>query len=151
VMPTGSNATCFGVSSSCTTQTPMAGPKLGAVPAAAVFTPQSGDDDGFVDNCEATEVSLPLSNAGTSALSNVRIVAASSPSHPHTTVLSELPLLVAPSLVSCENETARQHIRPSGLEHDDELVLELTLLSDDQPNQPLLVTVRSRATESDFS
>lgn len=151
VMPTGSNNTCFAVSSACTTAVPTAGPKLTAVAAQASFTPQTGDDDAFIDNCETTEVSFPLSNAGTAGLSNVRIIAASSPSHPDTTVVSALPLVVSPSLASCDTQNATLQINPTGLAQGDTLVLELTVVSDEQPNQPLLVRVQSQATESDFS
>jgi hypothetical protein len=151
VMPTGSNNTCFSVSSACTTAIPTAGPKLTAVVAQASFTPQSGDGDTFVDNCETTDVSFPLSNAGTAALSNVRIVAASSPSHPDTVVVTALPLSVSNSLASCATENASLQINPGGLQQGDTLVLELTVLSDEQPNQPLLVRVQTQATESDLS
>lgn len=151
VIPTGANSACFGVSSSCTAATPTAGPRLGAIAAQVQFTAADGDEDIFVDNCETTTVSVPVNNIGSAGLSNVRIIAASSPSHPQTLILSPLPLLVSADLASCGSANTDLQIRPQGLEQGDELVLGLTLVSDEQPGQPLQVTLRTLATESDLS
>lgn len=150
VVPTGSNDACFSTSSSCSSATPIAGAKLELAAEEAQFTALSGDGDAFVDNCESTRVSLPISNAGVAALSNVRVIAVSSPSHPGTIVDSALPLVVTSSQAACAASNAQIEVTPVGVHRGDAFALDITVTSDEFAATPRTVRVETTLTESNF-
>jgi Bacterial Ig domain len=82
VAAVGFSSTCLGPMSACAQVTPVAGANLAADAPAATFTITSGDGDAFIDNCENVTVSLPVTNTGTAAQTNVRIAAVQPLSHP---------------------------------------------------------------------
>lgn len=151
VMPTGSNSTCFSVSSVCTSATPQPGARLSVAGDLASFQTTTGDGDLFVDNCETTNVSLPISNIGVNAQNNVRVIAVSSPSHPATTILSPLPLTIVSNQASCTTNNAGINVVPQGLNAGDSFALDITIASDELLGQPTTVRVATNVTEGDLS
>jgi hypothetical protein len=147
VVPMGAQDECFQVSSSCTAVTPVTGPSVGF--ASATVLGLSGDGDAYVDNCESTRVTLPVSNTGAAGQTNLRITAISSPSHPSTFALSSLPLAVSASLASCTSANAVFDIQPAGLDPGETLVLEVSFVSD-QMTTPRVATVNINGVEGDL-
>lgn len=150
VIPTGTNESCFQVASTCTTAQPTPGIKLGASPARASFTPKDGDGDLFVDNCEFTNVSMPIDNLGAVPLTNVRVIAVSSPSHPGSQVLTQLPYTVAINQASCEVATGSINVIPMGLAPGDTFALDITVVSDEIAAMPQTYRVETENVESDL-
>jgi hypothetical protein len=92
VAAVGFSNTCLGPMSSCSQVTPAAGAaNLSADGSLAAFTLTSGDADPFIDNCEGVSVTLPVTNIGTAAQTNVRIAAVQPLSHPGMPILSTAP------------------------------------------------------------
>ncbi len=150
VIPTGINETCFSVSSTCTTATPMPGARLGASPALASFTSQTGDGDMFVDNCETTTIAMPIDNLGVTALTNVRVIAVSSPSHPDSIVQTPLPLVIAANQASCEAAAAGIDVIPMGIAPGDTFALDITIVSDEIASTPQTYRVETANVERDL-
>lgn len=150
VIPMGVNDTCFEVASTCTTATPAPGAKLGASPALANFTPTTGDGDVFVDNCETTTVSLPIDNLGVVPLSNVTVIAVSSPSHPDTIVETPLPHVVAKSQDACAAAAAGIDVIPVGLAPGDTFSLDITVVADETLSMPQTYRVETVNVEADL-
>jgi len=150
VVPMGATDACFGAPSSCTAVTPAAGASLTALVESASYDTLFGDNDEFLDNCETTELTLPMSNVGTGALTNLEIVAASSPTHPGTAILSTLPVVVSPSLASCDNVDATLEFVANGLAPGDLFRLELEVAADEFGADNRVFTVEFDTTEGDF-
>ena len=78
--------------STCAQVTPVAGPANLAVDlgqANSLIT--TGDGDDFIDNCENVAVTVPATNIGTAAQTNVRIASVQPLSHPGMPILATLP------------------------------------------------------------
>ncbi|MEO8277454.1 MAG: hypothetical protein ABI639_14665 [Thermoanaerobaculia bacterium] len=135
VIPMGAQDECFGDVSSCTSATPVSGVATTFLSSQAVSTAVGGDSDPFLDNCETLHIVLPITNSGSTTLTNLRVVAASSPSHPSSTVLSTLPAPVAASLAPCSNGTVTLDMKALGLAQGDQMTVHLELTSDEfSPN-----------------
>ncbi|KAB2967942.1 MAG: hypothetical protein F9K18_03570 [Thermoanaerobaculia bacterium] len=150
VVPVGANDVCLGPASSCTQVTPVAGANLSALLASASYSTTGGDGDAFLDNCETAELTLPLANVGSLPLTNVQILAAASPSHPSTTIVTPLPVTVTPSLASCADVDALLQFIPSGLAPGDAFTLELELTATEFGADHRFATVSFDTTEGDF-
>ena len=83
VMPIGAAPSCFGRMSNCQLVTPR------PVPTSRTLAPQpiqvvGGDNDGILDNCETARLTVRVENNGVVPLTNVRVIAATSSTHPLT-------------------------------------------------------------------
>jgi hypothetical protein len=82
VAAVGLSNTCLAPMSACTQVTPVAGVNLSPDLTAVTRAFTSGDGDVYIDNCENVTVTLPVSNIGTVAQTNVRLAAVQPLSHP---------------------------------------------------------------------
>lgn len=132
VIPMGAADECFGTPSSCQSATPV-GTGGGATLIAnlATITTFGGDNDPFLDNCEVVTVTVPVANTGTTTLTNLRVVAASSPSHPSTTVVTTLPSMLATSFPACNTVNARVDLQAQGLAQGDVMTVRLEVTADE--------------------
>lgn len=154
VVPMGTADECFGTAaSSCVTGTPSAaggGTVFTAIEEQLDLTILSGDGDPFLDNCEQGRVRLPLANAGTAALTNVRILTATSPSHGATTFVTSFPKIVDASLVSCETAVATLEFIPGGdVSPGDTITIDIDVMADEL-SAPVTVNFAFDLTEGDF-
>ncbi len=153
IEPMGANDECFGTAmSACTPVTPSAaggGAVFTAVTDQFDLSILSGDHDLFLDNCEQGRVRLPLANAGSTTLTNVRILAASSPSHPSTTFVTTFPKIVDASLVSCESAVATLEFIPQGVTQGSTFTIDMDVTAD-QLTSPAAVSFTFALTEGDF-
>jgi hypothetical protein len=99
----GLASTCTGPMSACTHVTPAAGANLAADLSGVGIAIAGGDGDPYVDNCESVTVGLPVTNTGSIAQTNVRVVAAQPLSHPGMAVLGFAPGV---SLAPCASSTS---------------------------------------------
>jgi hypothetical protein len=151
VIPKGAAESCFGPASSCTSATPVPGPAITASADAVAFDVLTGDADAFLDNCEVVEVNLPVSNTGSAALTNLRIVGASSTSHPSSTLLTAMPLVIAPSLASCGEADGAVQFQVEGVAAGDTFEVDLEVTADEfAPTIQTVHVVAGIATEGDF-
>lgn len=150
VVPMGSQDECFAVASSCTSVTPAAGANVSVLTAQAALTILAGDSDDFLDNCETGRATLPVENIGSGALTNLRIVNVTSPSHPLTTFVTAFPAPVSPSLVSCSGANATFDFIPSGLNAGEAIELEVEVTSDEMGANSLVATVAFGGLEGDL-
>ncbi len=129
VLPIGPADTCIGPASTCTAATPVAGPNL-SLDEDGTFTVLSvADGDPFLDNCELANLTFGVENTGTGVLNNVRIVSASSPSHPGISFVTAFPAAVSPAvLAACDSGTGSIDFIANGLAPGDtvEIVVEVT-------------------------
>jgi len=79
IQPIGANSDCTGPISNCTGATPVPAPEARYLAATALQTADSGDNDGFPDNCETITVRFTVENRGSTALTSVSIPSVSSP------------------------------------------------------------------------
>ena len=101
----GENA-CAGPMSACAQVVPLspaappatASLRFEAVPGS--LTVSGGDGDAYLDNCENGTVSFRVYSEGTAPLTNLRIVSASSSSHPATTVTTPMNSVFATSIAA---------------------------------------------------
>lgn len=147
----GPGASCIGPLSTCTTVTPAAGPNLALLDASVAVTTLSGDGDPFVDNCENAQIVFDISNVGAAVITNPRITAVQSPSHPLTLVSTSLPYSLGASIAACDTATATLNVVPDGMAFNDTLVLEITFTGDELGGNTLVSTVEIGNTESDFA
>ncbi|MFN7976184.1 MAG: putative Ig domain-containing protein, partial [Acidobacteriota bacterium] len=77
--------------SNCVTVTPAAGPSVNYVTGSAVQQSDTGDNDGFPDNCETITVAFQLVNDGVGNVTNARVTSLTSTA-PSVTVTSTLPI-----------------------------------------------------------
>ena len=128
VAAVGLSNTCLAPLSSCTTVTPVAGGNI-SVDGAATVTPTSGDGDPYVDNCEAVDISLNVSNTGVGTQNNVRIAAVQPLTHPGILVTS-LGAATA-SLAPCASVQKTFSIRAVDLAPDAVVRLRVDVTSDE--------------------
>ncbi|MFN7976198.1 MAG: putative Ig domain-containing protein [Acidobacteriota bacterium] len=83
----------YGIVSNCVTVTPVSGPNADYVPGSAVQQSDTGDNDGYPDNCETVTVGFQVINNGLGNLTNVRIPGISSTSA-SVTVTSSFPIII---------------------------------------------------------
>ncbi|MET0554997.1 MAG: Ig-like domain-containing protein, partial [Vicinamibacteria bacterium] len=94
----GTSNTCLGPMSACTQSAPVAGSNLTPNVDGTTIAFVNGDADVFVDNCEVVDVSVPVTNVGTVAQTNVRVLSVQPLSHPGMAVYSTTP---AVALATC--------------------------------------------------
>ncbi|MFN7964048.1 MAG: hypothetical protein U0002_22485 [Thermoanaerobaculia bacterium] len=150
VVPMGTNDECFAVASTCTTATPVSGANVTGVAAQATVQMLTGDSDPFLDNCETARVTLPVSNIGSTTLTNVRILNVTSPSHPSTTFVTTFPSAITPSLTSCANVNATFDFVGGGLTAGSPLTFDVELTSDELAPGSRMATVSFVLIEGDF-
>ena len=132
VIPMGSADECFGTPSSCSSATPTGtGGGVTLIPSLATITTPGGDGDPFLDNCETVTVTVPVSNTGTTTLTNLRVVAASSPSHPATTVFTPLPAVISPSFAVCSTANASASMQMQGVAQGDVVTVRLEVTANE--------------------
>ena len=148
VIPIGDGDTCFGPASNCASLMPVAGTNL-SFSSDASWNITSGDSDPFVDNCEDVTLSFDVNNVGAGTAANVRVTAVRFPSHPNTMLTTSLPATVTTSLGLCEAATGNIAFIPEGLSFNDNLVVEIDVLSDGL-TQPRTHTITIGGTESDL-
>ena len=129
-MASGDGDTCMGPASACTTVVPTAGANMVIDTASSgAFTFLSGDGDAFLDNCEAGKFEVAVSNIGTGAQTNARIVDVR-PSHKEITVLSSLPIVIDNNLTGCEASVGEVTFEADGLSLGDVVEFEVDVTSD---------------------
>lgn len=148
IVPVGPSATCFGPGSACASATPVPGGNATLVEGEADVLDINGDGDGILEDCEVSDYRIPFTNLGTVAAANVRITAASSPSHPQTQILTSLPLTVAASQPSCATNEASVRFRPSGLASGAPFQLRVIWTSDDLGGSTRMTTLAFDQTQS---
>jgi len=156
VVPMGADDVCFGgAASACVPVAPSevggGEPTLNVIDTLGQLTILGGTGDGdfFLDNCETARVGAALANTGTTTLTNVRVVAASSPSHPGTTILTPLPAPVAASFATCDDVVATLDVQPQGLVAGETFTLEMSITADEL-TAPVTAEVSFGFLEGDF-
>jgi hypothetical protein len=153
VAAAGAGDSCLGPMSACTTAAAVeGGPGLAIDTGSLQSEITSGDGDLFLDNCERANLRFTVRNSGSAPLTNPRVVAVSSPSHPSTITTTELPAVVSPSIAVCGEAQGAIEIVPGGLANDDVLQIEVEMTSDELAAAGLTRTARFelRTTEGDF-
>ncbi len=132
VIPKGTDSSCFGPASSCTSVIPVAGASLGLDPGSVDLTFINGDLDAFLDNCETAELGFDVFNTGTGQLTNVRVVGFEPISHPGSLVVTTpVPLNLAPSLDSCDRARGVIAFQADGLSFNETLEIRVDVTSDE--------------------
>ena len=149
VLPIGSNSSCFGLASACTSVVPAPGANLSPLPNPKVQV-LGGDGDDFLDNCETGRATIRVDNNGAVPLTNVRITSVTPLTHPDTVITTPLPAPVAASLDSCDIGTGTFDFVPHGLNFDEttQLLVEVTADEIAPLTRTTIVTVTN--VESDF-
>jgi hypothetical protein len=153
VAAAGAGDMCLGPMSACTTAAAAeGGPGLTIDTGSLQSEIRSGDGDLFLDNCERTQLRFTVRNSGSAPLTNPRIVAVSSPSHPSTITATKLPAVVSPSIAVCGEAQGAVEIVPGGLGNDDALQVEVEMTSDELAALGLTrtATFTLKTTEGDF-
>jgi hypothetical protein len=148
VQAVGAGESCGGSMSSCTAVAPVAGPNVRPIPTPGVQI-TSGDGDIFLDNCETGRVSFTVENNGITPLTNVRVVAVTSTTHPATLPASTLPVPVAASLAPCATSgTVTVDFTPLGLQFDDTFRVQVHVTSDELTPQTRSASFSVKNTQS---
>ncbi len=150
VLPIGTNTSCTGRMSTCSTVTPVPGPNvktLAALPIQVI----GGDNDGILDNCETARLTVRVENNGIAPLTNVRVTAASSATHPLTVPLTPLPATIAASLAPCNQASSTFDVTPHGMTFNQTFEVTLTITADQVAPSTRTVTYRATGVESDFA
>jgi hypothetical protein len=151
VLPMGAADECFGAPSSCSSAAPSAASPGMSVAASSVQTTLvEGDSDGVLDNCEVAQIYVPVSNVGGSTLTNLRITAATSTSHPSSVLLTSLPSTVATSLAACGTATAGIRFQAQGLAAGDTFEADVEFTADGLPSPQTVHVALPLATEGNF-
>ncbi len=100
VLGIGTDDSCMGPASACSTVAPVAGPNLKLDAGSSSLIANGGDGDAFIDNCEAGTLSFNVQNTGWGGLTNVRITGVTLVSHPGASVTTSFPAAVAPSTLA---------------------------------------------------
>ncbi|MCH9649428.1 MAG: immune inhibitor A [Deltaproteobacteria bacterium] len=140
---------CFSPLSACTTVTPSAGANLALDSSSVAVSISTGDSDDFLDNCETASIAFDLVSLGTGSQTNVRIVSVDPVSHPSTTINTSLPLVIAPTLASCDTAPASVLFQAEGLSFDETLEFVVEFTSDELAPSTKTATVTVENTESD--
>lgn len=132
VIPKGSEAACFGPSSSCASVTPVAGPNIEIGADSAQLATSTGDGDTFIDNCEDASLTFTVNNTGIADLTNARITGVSVLSPPGTTISSTLPIAVSPATLTVgEAGSGSFEFNATGLNFGDDLVFDVSYTADE--------------------
>jgi trimeric autotransporter adhesin len=150
VLPIGAAPSCLGRMSACTTVVPVAGANvrtLGAPPITVI----GGDNDGILDNCETARLTLRVENTGAVPLTNVRVTAAASATHPLTVPLTPLPATIAASLAPCAQASLNFDVQPHGMAFNQTFEVTLTITADQIAPRTRTLTYRATGVETDFA
>ncbi len=150
VVAVGDSSACTSPMSACEAVTPVEGPGIGFDPSPPVWAGQTGDGDEFFDNCETGTLSFGVINNGVGALTDVRIVEASIPSHPEAEILTSLPSIIIGTLPEGDSATAELLVVGGGFAFGDTLELEVTVTADELDPLTLTHTYTVAALESDL-
>src|SRR5688572_7847181 len=153
VAAAGAGDSCLGPMSACTTAAAAeGGPGLAIDTGSLQSEISSGDGDLFLDNCERAQLRFTVRNSGSAPLTNPRVVAVRSPSHPETATVTALPAVLSPSVPVCGEAQAAVEIVAGGLANDDVLQIEVEMTSDELAAAGLTRTAKFelRSTEGDF-
>jgi hypothetical protein len=150
VQAVGAGPACGGLHSTCASVTPSPGANLHSLPPGPIQV-VSGDADVFLDNCETGRVSVTVENNGVVPLTNVRVTAITSPTHPGTVALTPLPATIAASLAPCEQATLGSiDFQPHGMAPDQTFQVQLLITADQLAPQTRTVTYSVKNVESDL-
>ncbi|MEM9556376.1 MAG: hypothetical protein AAGC60_19120 [Acidobacteriota bacterium] len=150
VIPVGPATSCYGPASPCVAVQPSAtGVELALPPQDPLVVIETGDGDAFVDSCEQATASFTVENLGDTATA-VRIVGVRSPSHPHLATLVTTPSPIAATLDSCAQVAGSFVFRAFGIEHDDTILFEVDVTSDELAPQVVTQSYAIRFVESDW-
>lgn len=130
----GENDSCRSSASTCASIVAGGAPiqsaaNLAIVPGSTVFTPQTGDSDQFLDNCERARISFRVQNTGSATLTNVRIVRVEAVSHPQITILSTSAPLTA--LAACNSGELSFDLQADGLSFNDNVRFRVDLTANE--------------------
>ncbi len=90
------------------------------------------DGDEFLDNCELANLNFTVTNTGSGSLTNVRLVTATSPTHPSVSFITSFPAPTSPSnLAPGESATSSFSFFGDGLSMDDTMDLEVEVYADE--------------------
>ena len=148
VIGTNGTDTCLGPASSCTQVTPAAGANLSALVDSATFATTSGDGDEFLDNCETAELTLPMANIGSGALTNLRILSAQGPAG--SVFTDTFPVVVSANLASCASVDANLNFVAGGLTPAGTMEIDLVVAANEFGGDNRFYTVVLGPTEGDF-
>jgi uncharacterized repeat protein (TIGR01451 family) len=137
VVPVGAADTCMGPASACTAVTPTSGPNLAVDPGSATLTLDSGDGDGFLDNCETATWSFAVANTGIGTHTGVRIESIT-PSNPAIAIDTPLPAPVTAFLAAAGTATGSFRFTAGGLSVGETVSFAIEVTSDEL--EPLLTT-----------
>ena len=93
VVPATGDFSCFGLASNCACVTPATTARARYVVGSARQLADTGDDDGWPDNCERVTAQLDVTNDGSGTASNVEVTSIAS-SAPAVSILTPLPITV---------------------------------------------------------
>jgi hypothetical protein len=128
VIAKGTAGSCFGPASSCTAVTPVGGANFDVDAASLDVTINTGDGDGFVDNCEQATVTFDITNIGTGSLTNLRIDDVRVVSHPSISVSGSS--VTSPTLAACQTTSGSFGFTGKSLSFGDSIVFEVDVTSD---------------------
>ncbi len=149
VLAVGNDQDCRSSMSACIAATPVAGPNVFVDAAGGTTSIDLGDDDPFIDNCEEATVSFDITNNGTGAQNNVRIVEVEPVSHP-STVIGEMVVNDGDTLGACGTALGRFTFQARDVAFDDVMEFRVTVTSDQLDPVGKTGTLRLAATESDL-
>jgi hypothetical protein len=148
VIPIGAADTCMGPASSCTAVTPVSGSNLAIDRDSTSLWTIVGDGDDSLDNCEAVTISFDIANIGSGTQTNIRIVSATSVSHPSVAIGNAL---VSPStLGECGVGLGSFDVEAAGLAFDDTVEFEVEVTSDELSPSLVSASLFVRFAESDY-
>ncbi len=150
VLPVGTDATCTGSASACVAVTPVAGAHLALDPGSVALNALDGDLDPFLDNCETAELAFDLVNLGNGPLTDVTLVDVQPLSHPQVLVTTSLPVVLTPSLATCESVTGSFGLAAEGLSFNDTVEFRVDILADEFGGLARSYVLRSTGAEIDI-
>jgi hypothetical protein len=148
VIGTNGNDTCLGPASSCTQVTPAPGANLSVLVESAEFETSTGDGDEFLDNCEVAELHLPMSNIGSGALTNLRILSAQGPAG--SVFTDTFPVVVSANLASCASADAHLNFVAGGLTPAGTMAIDIVVAANEFGGDDRSYTIVVGPTEGDF-
>lgn len=150
VVPIGPSSICLGPASSCASVTPSSGANASLDTSSVQVAVNTGDGDVFVDSCENATVTFDVANIGTGALTNARLAAVSSPSHPAIDqTITGLDTFAA-SIAECGSAQGSFSFTALDVSFNETIEFEVEITSDELSPLARTFTVRVENAESDF-